>query len=131
MSEIVNSPSYSALGQDADGDIQVTNKLNLNSVGTLAAAGSTQSDAAQIVSQITTVSAADGTKGVKLPACAAGEIFIIYSSVATNGLKVYPASGDDINDGTADAAVTIEGKTMAIFVGQDTGTWGAMFTANT
>ncbi len=105
--------------------------LTLGNVGTVAAAGSDQAGAGAITAQITYVTAADGTKGVRLPAVTAGAIYIVYSTVATNGLKVYPASGDDINDGTGDASITIEGKTMAIFIGMDTSTWGAIFTANT
>jgi len=36
----------------------------------------------------------------------------------------------DINDGTGDAAVTIEGKTLAIFECVDGTTWAAIYTAN-
>jgi len=43
---------------------------------------------------------------------------------------VYPHSGGDINDGTGDAAVTIEGKTLAIFECVDGTTWAAIYTAN-
>ena len=105
--------------------------LQIGDVGTIAAAGSEQGDAQAIVNQITHVSAADGTKGVVLPAAAAGLLAYVYNLHASNGLKVYPASGDDINDGTTDAAVTIEGKTLAVFVALDSTTWAATFTANT
>jgi len=104
--------------------------LALGNVGTKAAAGSAQGDATAITHQITYVTASDGNKGVILPAASAGAIYIVYDTVATSGLKIYPASGDDINDGTSDTAITIEGKTMAIFVGVDSTTWAAMFTSN-
>ena len=55
-------------------------------------------------SHVNVVTGADGTKGVILPAAIAGIQVDVYSSVATNGLKIYPASGDDINDGTANAS---------------------------
>jgi predicted RecA/RadA family phage recombinase len=98
----------------------------------VAAAGSAQGDAAALTgSAVNVVSAADGTKGVILPAVTAGAYVEVYTSVATNGLKIYPATGDDINDGSANAAITIEGKTHAIFRGLDTSTWAAVFTANT
>lgn len=103
----------------------------LSDVGTLAAAGSAQGDAAAIVNRVTHVSAADGTKGVILPAAFAGAgEYRIYNLHATNGLKIYPASGDDINDGTGDAAVTIEGKTVAVFTALDAATWAATYTVN-
>jgi hypothetical protein len=110
--------------------VQVAKPLALTNAATLAAAGSAQGDAAAIVSQIAYVSGADGTVGVVLPTAAAGLIRIVYNLHASNGLKVYPASGDDINDGTTDAAITIEGKTMAIFVALDSATWAAIYTAN-
>lgn len=98
----------------------------------VAATGSTQADAAALTQgALNTVSAADGTKGVLLPAAVAGAKCRVYNEHASNGLKVYPASGDDINDGTANAAVTIEGKTLAIFEAIDAATWAAIFTANT
>lgn len=105
--------------------------LSLTNVATLAAAGANQGNAAAIAAQITFVTGSDGTKGVILPAATAGAIRIVYNTVAASGLKVYPATGDDVNDGTANAAVTIEGKTMAIFVAMDTDTWGAVYTADT
>lgn len=117
----------------ADGDI--IEVLTLSdvpaTVGSVAAAGSAQGDAAALTAGLNTVSAADGTKGVILPAAKAGLVVEVYNEHATNGLKVYPATGDDINDGSANAAVTTEGKTRAVFVGLDTTTWAATFTANT
>lgn len=115
---------------NSDEAVQVAAALELTQAATLAAAGSAQGDAAAIVNQITYVSGADGTVGVRLPAATAGRVHFIYNLHATNGLKVYPASGDDINDGSADAAVTIEGKTLMLAVALDTATWGAIFTAN-
>ena len=96
----------------------------------VAAAGSAQGDATALVAgRLNTVSGADNTKGVVLPAAATLPV-LVYNEHASNGLKVYPASGDDINDGTANAAVTIEGKTLAWFIPIDSSTWAATFTAN-
>lgn len=97
----------------------------------VAAAGADQTNAAALtIGVLNVVSAADGTKCVILPAAAGGGWCEVYSSVATAGLPVFPAVGDDINDGTANAAVTIEGKSMARFVAADNATWCAMYTAN-
>lgn len=75
--------------------------------GTLAAAGSGQSTAAAVVSQITYVTAADGTKAVRLPAATLGLAYFIINTSSSASLPVYPASGDDINGGSADAAFTL------------------------
>jgi len=97
----------------------------------VAANGSTQGTAAALTGVLNVVSGADGTKGVILGTPAAGVTIQVYNSTATNGLKIYPHSGGDINDGSADAAITIEGKTLATLVGLDATTWAAQFTANT
>ena len=96
----------------------------------VAAAGSAQGDAGALSDGMNYVSAADGTKGVVLPTGTPGRQVRVYNLHASNGLKVYPHSGGDINDGTGDAAVTIEGKTLAIFECVDGTTWAAIYTAN-
>lgn len=100
-------------------------------VGTLAAAGSAQGDAALLVNSFTSVSGADGTVGVILQDEPTGTQRWVYNSVATNGLKIYPATGDTINGGSANAAITIEGKTLALLVKVDGTNWAVIFTANT
>ena len=116
----------------ADGDIieVLPSRLVPDNVASVAATGSAQGDAAALTAGINTVSAADATKGVILPAAKAGLVVQVYNEHATNGLKVYPATGDDINDGSADAAVTMEGKGLARFVGLDTTTWAASYVVN-
>lgn len=100
-------------------------------VDTVASAGSTTSDATALTGRVNTVTGADGTKGVKLVAGTAGDVVEVYNAVATNGLKIYPPTGDTINGGSADAAITIEGKTLAKFTCIDGDNWGSQFTVNT
>lgn len=99
----------------------------------VAAAGTNQATGTALVAgHLNVVSGADGTKGVTLPTAVAGTVVVVYSSVATNGLPIYPAADDDINDGTTDAAITIEGKTAVMFIAADATTWVALtYTANT
>lgn len=97
---------------------------------TLASAGADLAGAAAVSDVVCNVTGADGNKGVVLPAALAGRVFYVYNAVATNGLKVYPASGEAINGGTPSAAVTIEGKTLATFVCPADGNWAAIYTAN-
>jgi aromatic ring-cleaving dioxygenase len=63
-----------------------------------------------------------------LPAAAAGLVRWVYNTVAANNLLIYPATDDDINDGTTNVHVTQTGKTLGIFVAVDGVTWMAMFT---
>lgn len=91
---------------------------------TVAAAGSSQTDAAQVAGGFTLVSAADDTKGVKLPAAAAGRICIIKNNVSAKTLKIYPATGDKINGGTATTgSYDIAGLTSTLLVAYDTTDW--------
>ncbi len=99
-------------------------------VASLAAAGNSQGTAAAVTNRVTTVTASDGTKGVILPANVIGRRYSVYNSVATSGLPVYPPSSGTINGGTANAAVTIEGKTLAEFVVLTSTNIAATFTAD-
>lgn len=126
--QFVSGGTYS--GATLSGTTTVSGPLDLTDIGTVAAAGTVQGDATALTNTITYVSAADGDKGVVLPTAAAGKVRLVYNTHASSGLKVYPAASDDINDGTTNAAVTIEGKTLAIFAALDATTWAAIFTSN-
>lgn len=104
--------------------------LNIRT-GDVAATGNSQATAALLTYPSNNVTAGDGTKAVRLPAPQPGQLVLVYHSVATVGLPVYPHSGGAINGGSANAAVTIEGKTAALFFATATGNWAAIFTANT
>lgn len=78
-----------------------------NTVGTLAALGSTQGNAAVITDRVTAVSAADATKGVVLPATpATGGVYEVINTAAAV-LKIYPGTGDTINATAANTAVEV------------------------
>lgn len=100
-------------------------------LGNVAAAGNSQGTATALSYVVNNVTAADGTKGVVLganPGATASRIQIVYNSVATNGLVVYPPASGTINGGSANAAVTIEGKTLALFFSTDATNWAAIYT---
>lgn len=91
---------------------------------TVAAAGSTQTDAAAIATGFTLVSAANATKGVLLPAAAAGLVCIVKNIDAANAmLKIWPAGTNVINALSASAAFSIAAKTSVILVAYDATTW--------
>jgi predicted RecA/RadA family phage recombinase len=89
---------------------------------TVAATGSTQADAAQLVEGHTLVSAADATKGVKLPAAAAGKQVSIKNG-ANAVLKVWPATGDAINAIAANSNYVLAAYTSVILISYDGTTW--------
>jgi len=89
---------------------------------TVAATGSTQSDAALIAEGFTLVSAADATKGVLLPTARAGAVCIVKNNVAAI-LKIWPSTGDAVNALSANAAFSIAASTSVILVAYDATTW--------
>lgn len=100
-------------------------------VSAIAATGTTAANAALLTGRFNTISAADGNKGVILQDLPIGSSQAVYNEHATNGLKVYPPTGGDINDATTDAAVVIEGKTTIQLTRLDATTWCALnFTVN-
>jgi hypothetical protein len=124
---IVGGPTHNdalVIGGTSD-TVQLRGTLKLTPA-TVAATGTGQSTAAAISATVTYVTAADGTKAVVLPAATAGLVLEVYNTAAA-ALPVFPASGDDINDGSADAAVTLYNKSAARFVCLDSGTWAAFY----
>lgn len=82
---------------------------------TIAAAGNSQGTATAVTASLTTVTGADGTKGVILPAALPGDTVRIYSSAATNALIVYPPSGAAINAASANASYSHTAQTEHIY----------------
>jgi hypothetical protein len=108
--------------------LQLQGTLKLT-VGAVTANGGNLAQAAALPYHVNLVSGADSTKGVVLPSAAAGTVCVVHNDGAAH-LVLYPNTGDDINGGTANAGVNLEGNTMAIAIAMDTGTWGVIYTAN-
>lgn len=84
------------------------------------AAGSSAGDAAAVTTGFTLVAGADGVKGVILPTAEAGLICILKNAVAA-ALKVYPASGDQVNGSTS--AYSMAASTSSILICYDATSW--------
>jgi predicted RecA/RadA family phage recombinase len=117
-------PAGAALTGDAtvQVDLDPERRSTWTTTATVAATGSTQTDAAQLGEGFTLVTAADATKGVKLPAAAAGKRIEIKNGAAAI-LKIYPATGDAINALSANAAFSIAASTSVVLVAYDATTW--------
>ena len=89
---------------------------------TVAAAGDAQGNAAAITTGFTVVTAADGTKGVKLPTAVAG-LMVIVKNNANNTLKLYPNSDDAINAIAANTELVMGAYTSCILVAYDATHW--------
>jgi hypothetical protein len=101
----------------------LTTDLLTRGAATPAAAGSNQGNATAITKQLNAVTAADATKGVILPTAVAGQPVLIVNTVAASVLKVYPASGGTINGLSQDAAFSVAGGALGIFIPTSTTQW--------
>lgn len=89
---------------------------SLFEVATIAAAGSSNTDATALTAGKNLVTTADGTKGVILPVAEPEMEVTVVNTVAASDLKVYPAASAQINALTATTgAFTIPGGQEATF----------------
>ena len=95
---------------------------NGGQAGTIVAAGSALTDATPVTVSVTTVTGADGNKGVIIPALAPGESCFIFNNSGST-LKVWPASASiaittpGSGMGTAGAAFSLTTYRMGLYVG--------------
>ena len=89
---------------------------------TLAATGTNQATASQIAGQLVFVTAADATTGVKLPAVANGTVIFLINT-ANAVLKIYPATGEKIQGGTANVNISLAAYGVSIFGYKAAGDW--------
>lgn len=98
------------------GSIERTGTIEAARQRTVAAAGSAQADAALIGANVSVVTGASGTNGVRLrPGKGLNYAGVVYSSAATNALLVYPPVGGTINNGSTNAAISVAARKPAIF----------------
>lgn len=89
---------------------------------TVAATGTTSGDG-PVSTGFTLVTAADATKAVTLPTASAGKTCIIKNNVAAV-LKVFPATGDKINNGAATTGyLAVPASSSCIIVAYDATDW--------
>lgn len=108
--------------EDAIAERTVNKEMFFIPTYTVAATGSVQGDAAQLYTGFNYVTGPDDTKGVLLPPAAKGAIVIIKVGVGAD-LKVWPGTSDKINDGTANASITVVDDVCFMLVAKDDVNW--------
>lgn len=94
-----------------------------------AAAGTVQGNATALTKMYNAVTGADGTTGVVLQTSAADVPCFVINTNASSALKIYPATGAQINALGANAAFSLGPDRAAWFVGRSSTLWytsGAM-----
>jgi hypothetical protein len=96
----------------------------------VAAAGTTQADAGKIPFTgfiLATGAASGGGAGVVLPTpSGVGDWCVVKNTHASNAVKVYPAGSGKINDGSASAALSVDGTGAQMFFSPDGVSWYAV-----
>jgi len=107
-----------------DGSSWVEVQQSLRTVETGITASTTQSQGQQPltkeINHVATVANANDV--VTLPAAAAGKVVTVLNQGA-NTLQIFPASGDDIDDGSTDASTTLATLKHAVFFAVDATSW--------
>jgi ABC-type arginine transport system permease subunit len=120
------SPKISIDSSDVAGAIKDEYTVR-NAITAYAGGGQTNAVALTArFNRITTV--ATTADSVKLPAAEAGASILVFNKGA-NSANVFPASGDAINAGAADAAYALAATKGAMFVCMVNGTWDTILTA--
>lgn len=111
------------------GGLQVTG-IDANAVyampvnTTVAAAGSTVTDAAQVYPGFTVVSGADGTKGIKLPPTPTQGTIVWIKGTGNAVLKVWPDAAATINAISSNGALSLTtGLMPSMFIASSSTQW--------
>jgi hypothetical protein len=117
--------AYTIPDAGADASFRMTEGPAVTRRTPVAATGTNLATAAQLSSGFTTVTGADDTVGVKLPAApAAGTVCIVKSTVSNKILKVYPDASATINAIGSNGAISLaSGATIAMFIADSTTQW--------
>jgi hypothetical protein len=91
----------------------------------VAAAGSTSSDATPVLAGGTVVSGADGTKAVSLPSATVGAVCFLYNFDSVSDLIVFGAPGALNTINGSSSGFTLAAKKAALFVLLQAHSWSA------
>ena len=118
----LNNDKYESGNNVSVGTITASGNVTFGISATVSAAGSTQGTATALTKTYNIVSTASANQGVILPSAAAGLVINLYN-VSGNTIKVYPASTETIDGGSANAPIEVVTANGAELVGVSTGGW--------
>ena len=107
---------------DVSGTLSGLFRIRVNA--DVAAAGSTVTDAAQLLEGFTVVTGANGTLGVKLPATPTAGTIVVIKGTTAGVLKVWPDAAATINAIGSNGAISLaSGAIPAIFIAKSATQW--------
>ena len=105
--------------------LTVGGSSTLSTSATVTAAGSDQSGATALTKSYNIVTTATADQGVVLPDCVVGLEAFLLNDTAVN-VKIYPASGESIDGGSANAAVDLAPGHSLKLVGVSATKWNRL-----
>ncbi len=118
----LNNDKYESGDNVSVGTFTASGNVTMGIAATVTAAGSTQGTATALTKTYNIVSTATANQGVILPAATAGLVINVFN-ISGNTIKVYPASTETIDGGSANAAVELVTANGTELVGTGTGSW--------
>lgn len=125
---VTASPTYLAAGDEiwlacvVSGTWNTMTAPGIVAQQTLAAAGATQGNAAQITGKRVVVTVTASTQGIKLPVAVAGLEVEVYAA-PTVGVKVYPNTNGKIGASSTNASVTLAAAKASKYVAISATSW--------
>ena len=116
----LNNDKYESGNNVSVGTLTASGNVTFGIAATVSAAGSTQGTATALTKTYNIISTASANQGVVLPSAAAGLVINLYN-VSGNTIKVYPASTETIDGGSANAPIEVVTSNGAELVGVSTG----------
>ena len=107
------------------GALTVGGHSTLSTSATVTAAGTDQSGATALTKSYNIVTTATADQGVVLPDCVVGLEAFLLNDTAVN-VKIYPASGESIDGGSANAAVDLAPGHSLKLVGVSATKWNRL-----
>lgn len=102
----LNSDKFESGDDVTTNDITVSGRFIVGVDASVTAAGSTQGTATALTKTYNIVNTASANQGVKLPDASTGTRVTVFNSTAAT-IKIYPYSGESINDLSANAALSL------------------------
>ncbi len=121
----ISGTTVSVTSVTTTGALSVGGSSTLSTSATVSAAGSDQAGATALTKSYNIVTTATANQGVKLPDCAAGLESFLLNDTAVN-VKIYPATGESIDGGSANAAVDLAPGHSLKLVGVSATKWNRL-----
>tara|TARA_B110000967_G_C18901869_1_gene576299 strand:+ start:11880 stop:12746 length:867 start_codon:yes stop_codon:yes gene_type:complete len=121
----LNSDKYQAGDNASFGSLTHTGSLIAGLDASVTAAGTTQGDATAVTKTYNIVTTASANQGVKLPTAATGVRVTVYNSTSAL-IKIYPNTSDAIDDGSANAPITLRPNKVKEYIAISVSQWNTV-----